>query len=404
MQVCLPYGREQLHLEVQENKLVPSPGSPATPALANPADAIRQALENPIGFPALRRALTPDDHVAIVVDEQLLGLPGLLLPVLEHLALARVSTEAITLVSKPTDSPVSWREGLRSQFQKLRHEIHDPSERRRLSYLATTKRGRRIYLNRTVVDADQIVVLAARAYDPLLGYAGSEGAIFPALSDESTLKEWNGTLSMNPPGEKPWPARQEAAEVAWLLGAPFMVQVICGSGAEILHVLGGLVESGEEGIRLLDNRWRMTVGATAETVVAGICGNPGEHSFADLAAALASASRVVEPRGRIVLLCQARPELYQAAELLRQAETPEEALELLRSHNPAGRAAAFQWASAAQRATIYLLCDLPLDAAEELFATPLEDAQQVQRLVNSAGSCLFLPDAHRTMAVASRTD
>ena len=44
------------------------------------------------------------------------------------------------------------------------------------------------------------------------------------------------------PGEATWPARQEAEEVAWLLGAPFLVQLIEGSGEEIAHVIGGSLD------------------------------------------------------------------------------------------------------------------------------------------------------------------
>jgi hypothetical protein len=44
---------------------------------------------------------------------------------------------------------------------------------------------------------------------------------------------------------------------------------------------------------------------------------------------------------------------------------------------------------------------LPAQTAEELFTVPLEQAGQVQRLLGSAASCLFLADAHKTMAVVT---
>src|SRR5207302_1805342 len=105
--------------------------------------------------------------------------------------------------------------------------------------------------------ADQLVVLTRRGYDPLLGYSGAEGALYPALGDDAALQESWERLSMAAPGPAPWPLRQEAAEVAWLLGVPFLVQVIEGAGCEVAHVIGGPVESGAEGQRLLDARWRV---------------------------------------------------------------------------------------------------------------------------------------------------
>jgi hypothetical protein len=204
---------------------------------------------------------------------------------------------------------------------------------------------------------------------------------------------------MAAPAGQAWPIQGEATEVAWLLGAPFMVQVIEGSGEEIVHVLGGLAESGEEGRRLLNARWRVEVERPVDTVVAAVSGIPARETFAHLAEALAAASRVVRSEGRIILLTSAAPTLGPGAQLLRQADDATLALAQLHENKPADMAAAFQWAHACQQAGIYILSGLPGEVVEELFATPLEEVSQVQRLVASGESCLFLPDAHKTLAV-----
>jgi hypothetical protein len=252
-----------------------------------------------------------------------------------------------------------------------------------------------------------VIILSGRGYDPQLGYSGAEGAIFPVLSDEATRQELAGELSLAVPGEKPWAVQKEAVEVAGLLGTPFLVQVIEGPGDDIAHVLAGLMDPNSpegkqllaEGRQLLDARWRVTTARPADTVIAGVGGNPEHHTFADLARALTCAARVVRPRGRIVLLSRAHPELGAGAELLRQADDPDRALDLLHRQKPPDLATAFEWASAAQHAQLFLLSGLPAEAVEELFATPLEHAGQVQLLLRDGGSCLILNDAHKTLAV-----
>jgi nickel-dependent lactate racemase len=398
MQVGISYGRNGLDMQIPENGLLPLRRDPPLASLADPASAVAQALEEPLGFPALRRALTPDDHVAIVLDSHLPDPASLLTPVLEHVGAAGVLADAITIVLEPGAS-AAWQGDLAERFRKARFEVHDPADRRHLSYLATTRRGRRVYLNRSTVDADQAIVLARRTFDPLLGYSGSEGALYPVLSDETTRQEMCGLVSLTVPGDKPWPARREAAEVAWLLGAPFMIHLVEGSGDEISHVVSGLVDTGAESIRLLNARWRASLDGLADTVIAGISGDPGRHTFADLAAALACAARIVRPEGRILLLTDALPNLGPGAELLRQIDSPQEALKLLRQQAPLDMAAAFQWASAAQRATIYLLSKLSTEIAEELFTTPLDHPSQVQRLLQQAKSVAVVPDANKTLVV-----
>jgi hypothetical protein len=395
MRITLPYGRQALELEIADSQWIPRHDLPS--GLPDPAAAVRAALEQPHGFPPLRRALTPDDHVTVVLDERLPRLVQLLVPLLEHVVAARVEPERITLLC-PSSSPQAWLEDLPDAFAEAHLEVHDPADRKRLSYLATSSKGKRLYLNRTVVDADQIVVLSGRRYDPLLGYGGAEGALGPLLGDEQTLGELNSRMNLGVPGATPWQTQVEANETAWLLGAPFFVQVIEGPGDEIAHVIAGTVEASREGQRLLDQCWRHTVSRPADLVIASLSGDPARHTFADFAAALACAARVVVPNGRIVLLTQAGPPLGPGADLLRQAVDPQTLLNELRDRQTLDLAPVFQWANAAQQARINLLCEWPDEVVEDLFATPLQHAGQVQRLL-AAGLCLLLPDAHKTLAV-----
>jgi nickel-dependent lactate racemase len=399
MRLDLAWGLQHREVEVDEGKLVALRRAPPAPALDDPAAAVRAALEKPVDYPPLRRALTPDDHVAVVIDEGMSQLTQLLIPLLEHIAEAGVRAEAITLVCLPPSSGQAWVDDLPEAFQDVRVEVHQPGDRRQLSYLATTRRGRRVYLNRTVVDADQTVVLARRRYDPVLGHAGAEAALFPCLTDMATLAELSSNFEAEAPGAQPWPLRREAAEVAWLLGAPFLVQVVEGAGDTIAGVLAGPIESSGHGQQLLDARWRALVSRPADLVVGTLSGDPARHRLDDFGRAFLAAARVVKPGGRIVLLSEASPPLTESFELLRRIEEPAAALKALEESRPRDHAAAFMWATAALQAKLYLLSAMPAEVVEELFVTPLEQAPQVDRLLAHADSFIYLPDAHKTLAV-----
>jgi hypothetical protein len=57
MQVKIAYGRDHLEVDVPPSRLVGVHRQPESPPLADPAAAVRAALERPMGFPALRRLL-----------------------------------------------------------------------------------------------------------------------------------------------------------------------------------------------------------------------------------------------------------------------------------------------------------------------------------------------------------
>jgi nickel-dependent lactate racemase len=249
------------------------------------------------------------------------------------------------------------------------------------------------------VESDQLVVLSGRRYDPLLGYSGAEGSLYPALSDRETRQEMSQRVNLGAPEAAPWPAQRDATETAWLLGAPFFVQVIESAGDGVAQVVAGTTEASREGQRLLDVNWRRSVPRPADLVIAAISGDPSRHTFPVLAAALAGAARVVQPGGRIALLSQAKPVLGADVDLLRGADDPREILKQLHHKQTLELAPILRWAAAAAQARLNLLSGLPDDSVEELFATPLHTAREVQRLIDTGGTCLFLPDAHKMLAV-----
>ncbi|VTS00091.1 Uncharacterized protein OS=Singulisphaera acidiphila (strain ATCC BAA-1392 / DSM 18658 / VKM B-2454 / MOB10) GN=Sinac_5083 PE=4 SV=1: DUF2088 [Gemmata massiliana] len=367
--------------------------APVTAPAGSPQELVRAALEKPFNFEPLRRALTPDDRVAIVIDPRLPHLSEMLAEVLRHVGTAGIAPTVITIVSPP-NAPQTWIDELSDEFADVTAETHDPVTEPKLMYVATTNGGRRVYMNRSVAEADFIIVLAGRRYDPHVGYAGAETALFPALSNEETRTAFLGEFTSSAPAGN---RETEAAEVAWLLGTPFLIQVIEGADDTVQDVVAGLFDSGAEGIRRQDARWRGAIEEEVDTVIASISGEPGTVTFSDLAKAAATAARAVKKGGRIALLTTAAPDLGPGVELLRKLDSPTGAKKLLAREKPEDWAAASLWVYAAKSASLFLASDYPDSAAEELFATPIRTPSEVQRLVDMGGTVLLIPDAHKAM-------
>ncbi|MCE9564759.1 MAG: lactate racemase domain-containing protein [Planctomycetes bacterium] len=369
-----------------------------TPFAAPPplAELVQKALDKPFGFEPLRRALTPDDRVTIVLDSQLPKVAEILEVVLGYLRTALIPPELVTVLTTP-EAPQNWSEQHAVEFAGVKREIHDPADRKKLAYLASTREGRRIYLNRTLVDGDFIIVLTGRGYDPLAGYAGAEVAIFPALGDDENRNAFQGQVSIDAPGEEAWSIRVEAEEVVRMLGMPFFVQIIEGAGDTVQDVVAGLLESSPEGVRRQDARWFGTVTDEPDTVVAAISGEPERVTFMDLAKAAVCAARVAPKGSRIAVLTAATPTLGDGAQLLRSMDSPAGAKRFLAKRKPADWSACRLWAYVVKNYSIFLASGLPDAVAEELFTTPIHGQDEVQRLIDSGEKVLLIPDAHKTI-------
>jgi nickel-dependent lactate racemase len=372
------------------------------PVVTDLAAAVTAALETPFEFPSLRRALTPEDHVVIVLDPALHAPARFLTPLLRYLREARIDPAAVTILCLSADQDQLWVDDLPDEFQEVRIETHNPGDRKALAYLATTQAGRRIYLNRTAVDADQVVVLTRRGYDSLLGHAGGPGVLYPGLSDNETWQEIRSHLSMRSPQSTHWKVKQEADEVCWLLGAPFFVQVIEGPGDTVSRIVGGTLESCREAERLMDADWKVALDEPVDLAIATITGEPAHQTLVEMARALAHASRLVKPSGRVVLLCDIEPELGPSAQIIRDEEEIHIARHRLHDEKPPDLEAGYLWITAAEKAKLYVLSQMSPDTIEEMFATPLDKASQIERLAKGAESFIVLPDAHKTFTLLNK--
>src|SRR5271167_3198739 len=103
----LKIGLEVWPMTIQSEQLVPLGRADVVPPTQSVAELTRNALENPVGFEALRRAVTPDDRVTIVLDPDLPEVAVILGEVISHLGSAGIQPEAVSILTPP-GSRQSW--------------------------------------------------------------------------------------------------------------------------------------------------------------------------------------------------------------------------------------------------------------------------------------------------------
>ena len=95
MLTVIDYGQSQLQVDIPAEKLVPLVRPAPGQSLTEPIRSVEAALESPHEYPPLRSALTPDDHLVIVIDPRLPCLAELVTAILRHAAAAGVEPGAV---------------------------------------------------------------------------------------------------------------------------------------------------------------------------------------------------------------------------------------------------------------------------------------------------------------------
>ncbi|MBX6315932.1 MAG: DUF2088 domain-containing protein, partial [Isosphaeraceae bacterium] len=282
--------------------------------------------------------------------------------------------------------------------------LHDPEDRAGLAYLASTNRGRRVYLNRLLTDADCVVPVGQLGYDPVLGYRGPWGVVFPGLSDAETRRAYRAQAAEGRPDrEHDRPTLIESDEVSWLLGSQFHVGIVAGRRGVAGAIAGVEAAVRTEGTRRVDAAWGFQAKERAEVVVAGVGGGGGggggPTTLDELAEGLATATNLVRRGGKIVLLSRAEGPLGPAMQRLIGAEEGAGMAALRGAEREPDYPCARRLARALAWADVYLMSELPEDQVEDLSIIGISRPEEARRLAAVGGdSCLFISQADLTRA------
>jgi hypothetical protein len=341
--------------------------------------------------------VVPGDHVAIALDASLSDVGPILRVVAEILCSSGVDISDVIAVVTP-----DARSGIAGELPEgMGLEVHHPGHQKRLAYLATTREGRRIYLNRHLTDADVVVPVGRLGYDPILGFRGPWSVIFPSLSDEETVVSHRRQVPDSSPRRPfPPPRLDEPFEVNWLLGTQFQVGVVPGVIGPA-QTVAGLAESvRDRGIEALERYWRFESPARAELVLAGIGCPSTAAGIADIVEGLVTASRLVQHGGKIVVLSRAQGSLGPSLQRLVNLDDMKQASAALRGYeSDVDSVTARRLAQVLAWADVYLLSGLDPQQVEDLSMTPLDHVEDACRLVSRSHSCLVVSQADLTRAV-----
>lgn len=285
------------------------------PGVLDARAEIERALKEPVGSKKLSEIVKPEHKVAIVVDDATRPAPSHLMipPILDELNMAGVKNENITIIfGCGTHKAVKNEEAVRLLDEAVLNRVkaisHD-CKAEDLVYVGTTqKHGTKVYLNRIFAEADVKILTGDVCFHYYAGYGGGRKSVLPAVSGEETIKH-NHAMLLHPNAKtgvlEGNPIHEDMVEAAKLAKVDFILNVVTNSKGEVVKAFAGDLEQAfYEGVKVVDEMYRIPVDRKADIVVVSPGGYPADINLFQAYKGVDSALEVVKRGGVIVLLAE----------------------------------------------------------------------------------------------------
>jgi nickel-dependent lactate racemase len=313
--VWLPYGKTEVCARIPTENFLGLIEPKEKLGASDAASEIERALKEPLGSKRLSEIVKPGNKVAIVVDDATRPAPSRLMvpPILNELNSAGVKDEQVIVIfGCGTHKAVTQEEAVRLLGEEVLNRVKTISHDCRaqdLVYVGTTQKyGNKIYLNKAFAEADVKILTGDIGFHYYAGYGGGRKSVLPAVSGEETIKN-NHAMILHPNSKtgvlEGNPVHEDMVEAARLARVDFILNVVTNSKGEIVKAFAGDLEQAfYEGVKVVDEMYRVSVDRKADIVVVSPGGYPADVNLFQAYKGVDSALEVVKRGGVIVLVAE----------------------------------------------------------------------------------------------------
>jgi nickel-dependent lactate racemase len=315
MRVKLDYGRTGLDVELPDDRVVGPLQIRAAEPLANPEQAIADAMNHPIGTPPLAELARGRKNACILICDFTRPVPNkLILPpmlrILESQGIA--SDDIMILVATGLHRPnqgTELEEMVGPDIVKhYRIENHFGKKLSDHEFLGMTPNGVPAYIDKRYVHADLKITTGLIEPHLMAGYSGGRKVICPGIAALETVKIWHGPKFLEHPRADCGsldgnPVHEENTRIAKMAGCDFIVNVCIDGQRRVTWVGAGDMEKAWlEGVRFVENVVRVPVPEPMDVVVTSSAGYPLDSTWYQAIKGLTGALPIVKQGGTIILV------------------------------------------------------------------------------------------------------
>ena len=316
MKLRMRYGREGLEVELPDENVRHVLRLNRLPKIADPRAVTAEALQRPIGAPALAEIARGRRDAVIVVSDITRPVPNrfILPPILDTLQAAGIAaSDTLILVATGlhrgnTAAELAEMLGDEVLARGVRVENHIARDREAHVHLGETDRGIPAWVDRRYVEADLKITTALVEPHLMAGYSGGRKAICPGLCAVETVVRWHGPQMLAPDEARAGnlianPVHDQALQIADLAGgADFIVNVTMDEDRDVTGVFAGDMRAAHEtAIEQTRRQARVTIPEPVDIVVTSAAGYPLDLTFYQGIKGMIAAAPIVKPGGTIII-------------------------------------------------------------------------------------------------------
>lgn len=310
--------------------------------LADPSEALRQALTRPVSGPPLREQVGKAKSVAISVCDGTRPQPrGLVVAaVLEQLEGIVDRSDIVVLVAAGTHRPNTTAE-LRAMLgadvcDSVQVVNHDCRDAKSLTYVGRLGDDVPVWLNSRWLAADVRITTGLVEPHFFAGFSGGPKMVAPGLAGLETVLTLHDAKRIGHPSAR-WgvidgnPIQADVRAIAAATGVSFGLDVVVNREREIVGAFGGeLMAMHHAATEFAREICMVPVEAPFEVVLTTNSGFPLDQNLYQAVKGMSAAAQIVAPGGQIVCAAECRdgfPDEGPYRQLLLSARTPGELLD-----------------------------------------------------------------------------
>jgi len=375
------------------------------------SEAVKEALQNPIGTPRLTEIAKPGEKIAIITSDITRPLPSyeIIPSVLAELWQAGVDPSDVTVVfglgshRRHTMDEMKKLVGV-EVFDQVQCIDSDPDD---FTHMGVTKLGTPVDITRVVAEADMRIGIGNIEYHYFAGYSGGAKAIMPGVSTRAAIQSNHsrmveqqaaaGRLTGNP-------VRDDIEEAVVYCPLHFIVNVVLDEHKKIIHAVSGHhIKAHREGCKFLDSLYLKEISERANIVIASQGGAPKDLNRYPPHKALENAKYAVSKGGVIILVGSCVEGMGEEVfeEWMTESETAVSMIDRIQKEFRLGGHKAAAIAMVLENCDVYLVSDMEPDFVRRIFLQPFSSVQDALdtalKKLGSDASVLVMPYAGSTL-------